>query len=57
MGGPGSGRRKGSAGKKKYVDPRIVAQKKANRAQEKLVRQMKNGTLKSAYERKNKRGF
>jgi hypothetical protein len=46
MGGPGSGRKKGSSGKskssapkaKKYVDPRTKATLKANRAQDRQLK-------------------
>ena len=55
MGGPGSGRRPGGGRKKKYIDPRIAAQIKANRAQERAVKQMRAGTIKSAYARKGRR--
>ena len=39
MGGPGSGRKKGAGGgKKKYVDPRMKAQLKANKRADKALK-------------------
>ena len=56
MGGPGSGRKKGSSGKK-YKDPRVEAQKKASRSVDRKLKKAGINPKENPADRRKRLGY